>query len=168
METIYIETVRSQLGEVVVVANKTAIIRVGTPGTPVSDVVPKELMQHPQQHGMPTSELQEQISLLRQYLSGVKIIFPWRYQIRGTPFQQSVWKELSAIPYGSTITYKELASRVGRPLAVRAVGGACRVNPIAIMIPCHRVLGSNGALTGYAGKGQINTKQMLLEIEKAR
>ncbi len=168
METIYIETVSSPLGEVVVVASKTAILRVGTPGTPVSDVVSKELVQYPQQQGMPTAALQKQISILRRYLSGESVTFPWRYQIRGTEFQQAVWKELAAIPYGSTITYKELAARVGRPLAVRAVGGACRVNPIAIMIPCHRVLGTNGALTGYAGRGHINTKQMLLELEKAR
>jgi O-6-methylguanine DNA methyltransferase len=167
MRTIYIESVTSPLGTVIVVANETALLRVGTPGTTASHLLSKELLSYPQKEGMPTAELTKQVSLLKEYLSGEKVIFPWLYQISGTPFQQEVWKELASIPYGSTITYKELASRIGRPLAVRAVGGACRVNPIAIMIPCHRVLGTNGSLTGYAGKGQVKTKQKLLEMERA-
>lgn len=166
MRTIYIETVASMLGNIVVVANEHAIIRVGTPGTPVSDVLSKDLIDLAQEQGMPTAVLKEQIKLLKDYCEGKKVTFPWRYQVQGTPFQEAVWKELTTIPYGSTVTYKELAARIGRPLAVRAVGGACRVNPIAVMIPCHRVLGSTGALTGYAGRGQVKIKQQLLELEQ--
>ncbi|HUF17441.1 MAG TPA: methylated-DNA--[protein]-cysteine S-methyltransferase [Thermoanaerobaculia bacterium] len=82
----------------------------------------------------------------------------------GTEFQRSVWKALEAISYGRTITYRELAERVGRPGAARAVGGANGANPIAIIIPCHRVIGSNGSLTGYGGG--IDMKRRLLELER--
>jgi len=84
----------------------------------------------------------------------------------GTPFQQRVWQALSRIPYGETRTYGEIALEVGTSRGARAVGGACNKNPIWIAVPCHRVLGSNGSLTGYAyGTG---VKQQLLTLEKNR
>lgn len=83
----------------------------------------------------------------------------------GTDFQKAVWKELRAIPAGSTITYSELATRIGRPRSVRAVAAACGANPIAVIVPCHRVIGKDGSLTGYAWG--IDKKRMLLEREKA-
>ena len=82
---------------------------------------------------------------------------------RGTPFQQAVWQELRKIPYGETISYKELAGRMGKPTACRAVAAANARNPISIIIPCHRVIGSDGSLTGYGGG--LEAKQHLLEIE---
>lgn len=81
----------------------------------------------------------------------------------GTPFQQSVWAELRRIPYGSTITYGELAGRVGNPKAVRAAAKACGANPILLLIPCHRVVGADGSLTGFAAG--IERKRWLLERE---
>jgi methylated-DNA-[protein]-cysteine S-methyltransferase len=84
---------------------------------------------------------------------------------RGTPFQQMVWAALQAIPYGATITYRELAERIGRPEAVRAVGRANATNPIPIIIPCHRVIGSDGTLTGYGGG--LDMKERLLRLEGA-
>jgi O-6-methylguanine DNA methyltransferase len=83
----------------------------------------------------------------------------------GTPFQIRVWKELSKIPYGTTITYKHLAKRVGAPKASQAVGRANGANPLPIIIPCHRILGSNGALVGYSCG--IKTKEFLLRLEGA-
>ena len=83
----------------------------------------------------------------------------------GTEFQRDVWLELRRIPVGTTISYSELASRVGRPAAVRAVGTANGRNPLPIVVPCHRVIGADGTLTGYAGGLQL--KQQLLEHEKA-
>jgi len=83
----------------------------------------------------------------------------------GTVFQQSVWRALQDIPRGSTLSYRELAQNIDRPKAVRAVGSANGSNPIAIIIPCHRVIGSDGALTGYAGG--IDRKRQLLELEGA-
>jgi len=85
---------------------------------------------------------------------------------RGTPFQESVWGKLREIPYGQTISYGELARRVGNPKAPRAVGAANGQNPIAIVIPCHRVIGSNGTLTGFGGGLAI--KEQLLEHEGYR
>ncbi len=82
---------------------------------------------------------------------------------RGTPFQQRVWSELLNIPYGETISYGELARRIGNPKASRAVGLANGSNPIPIMIPCHRVIGSNGKLTGYGGGLPIKEKLIALE-----
>jgi methylated-DNA-[protein]-cysteine S-methyltransferase len=84
----------------------------------------------------------------------------------GTPFQRRVWAELRRIPYGATISYGELARRLGEPKAVRAVGLANGANPIAIVVPCHRVVGANGALTGYGGGLPI--KQALLALERGQ
>ena len=81
----------------------------------------------------------------------------------GTPFQRAVWQALADIPYGSTTSYRALAERVGRPLAVRAVGGAVGRNPLGIVLPCHRVLGAQGQLTGYTGG--LARKQALLRLE---
>jgi AraC family transcriptional regulator of adaptative response/methylated-DNA-[protein]-cysteine methyltransferase len=85
---------------------------------------------------------------------------------KGTEFQKAVWKELRRIPAGSTITYSELAKRIGKPDSVRAVAAACGANPIAVIVPCHRVIGKDGSLTGYAWG--IEKKQMLLERERRR
>lgn len=84
----------------------------------------------------------------------------------GSPFQQAVWQALLAIPRGSTTSYGALSSRIGRPSAVRAVGGAIGRNPLSIFVPCHRVIGSSGSLTGYAGG--LDRKTALLQLESAR
>lgn len=85
---------------------------------------------------------------------------------RGTEFQKSVWRALREIPAGATVTYSDLARRIGRPNSVRAVAAACGANPIAVIVPCHRVIGKDGSLTGYAWG--IEKKQLLLERERAR
>jgi methylated-DNA-[protein]-cysteine S-methyltransferase len=83
---------------------------------------------------------------------------------KGTPFQQSVWQELAKIPYGQTKSYKEIATSINNPKAVRAVGGANNKNPISIIIPCHRVIGADGKLVGYGG--ELWRKEFLLNLEK--
>lgn len=85
--------------------------------------------------------------------------------IAGTDFQRAVWRVLREIPCGETCSYRELARRVGKPAAVRAVGAANRSNPVAIVVPCHRVIGANGSLTGYGGG--LHVKKALLELEGA-
>ena len=100
---------------------------------------------------------------LRAYFAGELTEFDLPLATGGAPFQQRVWAELRKIPYGSTISYGELARRVGDPKASRAVGAANGSNPISIIIPCHRVIGSNGRLTGYGGG--IERKKFLLEFE---
>jgi len=100
---------------------------------------------------------------LENYFSGKSFDFDVPINPQGTEFQQKVWKELLKIPYGETITYKELAVRMGDVEAVRAVGTANGRNPVAILIPCHRVIGTGNRLTGYAGG--IWRKKALLELE---
>ena len=85
--------------------------------------------------------------------------------LKGTEFQIKVWKEIVKIPYGETITYKELAVAIGEPNSSRAVANACGKNPYPPMIPCHRVIRSDGELGGYSGKGGIKTKKKLLKEE---
>ena len=110
--------------------------------------------------------LRETVRQLRAYWSRELRDFDLPLKPQGTPFQLSVWKQLCAIPYGTTISYGELARRVGNPKGSRAVGLANGSNPIAIVIPCHRVIGSNGKLTGYGGGLPI--KEKLLELEQQR
>jgi len=84
----------------------------------------------------------------------------------GTEFQKKVWNELLKIPYGHTRSYQDIAVRIGQPKASQAVGQACKKNPIGIIIPCHRVIGKNGQMTGYSGKKYIHLKEQLIEHEK--
>lgn len=102
---------------------------------------------------------------LDNYFKGKLKRFNIKYEYSGTPFQEKVWKELLNIKYGTTISYKELAQRIGSPNSVRAVANAVGKNKIGIIIPCHRIIGSKGTLTGYAGG--LDNKKYLLEIENS-
>lgn len=103
------------------------------------------------------------IKQLDQYFMGDRREFDIPLRLEGTQFQVSVWSELRKIPYGATITYGEIARRIGNPKAVRAVGLANGRNPIPIIVPCHRVIGANGTLTGFGGG--IENKMLLLDLE---
>jgi len=103
---------------------------------------------------------------LDQYFAGRLTTFTTPLAFAGTPFQNQVWRELCRIPYGETISYLALAQRIDNPKAVRAVGMANGANPIAIIVPCHRVIGSNGALTGFGGG--LPAKRALLELERGQ
>lgn len=110
--------------------------------------------------------LQAAIAQLDDYFAGRRTHFTLPLDLRlGTPFQQSVWQALLSIPPGATSTYAELGRRLGRPQAARAIGAAVGRNPVSIVVPCHRVLGTGGALTGYAGG--IERKAALLRLEGA-
>lgn len=104
------------------------------------------------------------IQQLNEYFDGSRKVFELPLQYKGTEFQEEVWKELCHIPYGESRSYGELAEKIGRPKAVRAVGQANRVNRLPIFIPCHRVIGKNKSLTGYAGT-KTNLKDLLLTLE---
>ncbi|MDX6620371.1 MAG: methylated-DNA-[protein]-cysteine S-methyltransferase [Gaiellales bacterium] len=103
---------------------------------------------------------------LEQYFAGGRQTFELPLAVHGTSFRQRVWEELQGVAYGETISYGELAARSGRPGAARAAGSANGANPISIVIPCHRVIGSNGALTGYGGG--LEAKRYLLALERSR
>lgn len=100
---------------------------------------------------------------LDEYFDGKRKVFNIEYILKGTDFQLKVWNELLNIPYGETICYSELAKRIGKPKASRAVGGALNKNPIPVIVPCQRVIGKNNTLTGFGGG--IELKKRLLKIE---
>lgn len=101
-----------------------------------------------------------------EYFAGERAAFDLRLEAVGTPFQHTVWNALRQIPYGQTVSYGQIAERIGRPGASRAVGLANGKNPISVVVPCHRVVGSDGSLTGYGGG--LGRKQFLLDLERRR
>lgn len=100
-----------------------------------------------------------------EYLNGRRREFDIPLLLVGTDFQKRVWESLMKVPYGSTSTYRRIAEEMDSPKAVRAVGNACKANPIAIIVPCHRIIGSNGTLVGYGGG--ISLKEELLKLEQS-
>ncbi len=102
---------------------------------------------------------------LDEYFAGTRKDFDLPLAPQGTAFQKDVWRTLATIPYGETVSYAQLAQRVGKPTAMRAVGAANGRNPLPIVLPCHRVIGADGSLTGFGGG--LPTKQFLLELEGA-
>ena len=120
----------------------------------------------PQKALLQTTELLSMATIqLDEYFQGKRTTFSLPFKLTGTPFQLAVWKELQNIPYGKTTSYKEIAQKINKPKAYRAVGMANNKNPLPVIIPCHRVIGSNGKLIGYAGG--LKLKNYLLELEKS-
>ena len=104
------------------------------------------------------------VKQLREYFAGQRKEFDLALSFTGTPFQKNVWKELSKIPFGETVSYKDIAQRIKNPKAVRAVGTANGRNPFCIIVPCHRVIAADGSIGGYGGG--ISVKKKLLELEQ--
>ena len=115
-------------------------------------------------HDVPPSMFAEVVRQLDEYFAGRRRAFDLETRAVGTPFQRAIWDALAAVPYGSTVSYGELADAIGRPAAVRAVGAAVGRNPLTVVVPCHRVIGTDGALTGYAGG--LDRKRFLLALER--
>jgi methylated-DNA-[protein]-cysteine S-methyltransferase len=109
----------------------------------------------------------ESVQQLDQYFTGKRTVFTVPLPIEGTEFCKKVWRELLGIPFGETRSYADIARAVGNPRGCRAVGQAVRRNPIPIFIPCHRVIGSNGDLTGFCGTAHLEIKEYLLEMERS-
>ncbi|OAH57403.1 MULTISPECIES: methylated-DNA--[protein]-cysteine S-methyltransferase [Bacillaceae] len=107
--------------------------------------------------------LKPYINELREYFEGTRQSFSLAVDVKGTPFQEEIWEALKQIPYGKTYSYSDIAELIQRPTAVRAVGTAIGANPVLITVPCHRVIGKNGAITGYRGGTEM--KQYLLQLE---
>jgi methylated-DNA-[protein]-cysteine S-methyltransferase len=105
-------------------------------------------------------------SQLAEYFAGKRKTFDLPIELHGTEFQKSVWKVIDDIKFGETLTYADIAARIGKPKASRAVGGAVGANPVPLFVPCHRVLGANGKITGYSGGEGLPTKRQLLKLEQ--
>ena len=115
--------------------------------------------------GTPSPLTDKTAAQMEEYFHGDRKSFDVPYLLRGTVFQKEVWKALCQIPYGQTRSYRDIAESLGRPRACRAVGMANHRNPLMLLVPCHRVIGADGSLTGYAGG--IELKQFLLQLEKS-
>ena len=115
----------------------------------------------------PGGVLAEAVRQLRAYFAGRLRRFDLPLDLRGTPFQLRVWRALLEVPYGETRSYRQIAAAIGEPKAVRAVGAANGANPIAIVVPCHRVVGADGSLTGYGGGLTLKRKLLALEADTA-
>lgn len=148
METAYVET---PLGVAKLIGDETGLsyLSLLDESLKLTDVIPEVL--------------EDAVYQLNEYFAGKRTEFSLQLNPEGTPFQQKVWQALQEIPYGQTVTYGELSKSLGDPKAIRAVASANGKNPLWIVIPCHRVIGSDGSLTGYAG-GLVR-KKWLLEHE---
>jgi methylated-DNA-[protein]-cysteine S-methyltransferase len=149
--------VQSPVGELLVTVDTAGrLTRLHFPDGPHTPAPPADWTRDER----PFAELRRQLDA---YFTGELEDFDLELAPRGTPFQRQVWSALRAIPYGTTSSYGEIARAVGQPGAARAVGGANNRNPIAIVIPCHRVIGAGGSLTGYGGG--LDRKRLLLALE---
>lgn len=153
---VFYSLIQSPLGEVTAQARDNGLLGLWFE---TNTTQPESLGQFNPEHPV-LKETERQLEL---YFAGQLPKFDLPAQAPGTPFQQQVWSALCDIPFGEAISYQELANRIGKPEAVRAVGTATGKNPIAIIVPCHRVIGKSGKLTGYAGG--VERKKQLLELE---
>lgn len=112
-----------------------------------------------------SSVLREAKKQLNEYFAGKRTKFDLPVSLEGTEFQRAVYKQIAKIGFGKTISYAEIASKVGKPLAARAVGGAVGSNPVPLIVGCHRVLGASGRITGYSGGDGLPTKRLLMKLE---
>lgn len=155
------KTMQSPVGELTLVANDTGLAAVLWENDS-PDRVPLSGMTENSTHPI----LQQAETQLQEYFAGARKTFSIALDFNGTDFQKKVWRALLAIPFGETRSYAEIAQQIGSPDAVRAVGAANGKNPISIIAPCHRVIGANGKLTGFAGG--LEAKAYLLALEGAQ
>lgn len=155
--TTYLATMASPLGELTLLSDGGALTGLYMPSS-------KGGRRDDPTHLRDTAPLRPVIEQLAEYFAGDRRDFDLALAPSGTPFQRRVWSALEEIPYGQTRSYRDIAERIGSPKAVRAVGLANGRNPISVVVPCHRVVGANGSLTGYGG-GLAN-KQLLLDLEQ--
>ena len=158
MKTYYAK-IAVPIGELLIVSDGTHIIRINMDHQKYAADVQNNWEMNPE---LPI--IARAIAQLQSYFAGDLKAFDLPLHTEGTAFQQSVWRALAMIPFGHTVSYGELARRIGNPGASRAVGLANGKNPIAIVLPCHRVVGANGSLTGYGGG--LHRKQWLLDMER--
>ena len=167
--TLHWSSVSSPRGACVILATERGVCWLGTPGTALEEGmnwVQRKMTLGSAIEDVSIEPLRQAVDQLGRYFAGERVQFTCPLDLRGTPFQLKVWNALTHIPYGETRSYSEMARAIGHPAAVRAVGAANGANPVAIIVPCHRVIGSDGSLTGYGGG--LPTKAWLLALEKER
>ncbi|MCS7283279.1 MAG: methylated-DNA--[protein]-cysteine S-methyltransferase [Anaerolineae bacterium] len=163
---LFYTVMETPIGPLWLISTPTGLCRIGLPGESRAAqeawlarcVGPETMEENPE-------ALAPAVTQLREYFSRLRRRFDLPLDLRGTPFQRRVWEELLSVPYGQTISYGELARRIGKPEAVRAVGQAVGANPVPIIVPCHRVIGADGSLVGYGGG--LEVKAALLRLEGA-
>lgn len=147
-----------------IAATSNGLCYVGSQNMPFDELADWAIIRFPDSVLIQDDEkLKPYVYGLIEYLQGKRKSFTIPFDIHGTPFQLDVWRALCEIPYGQTRSYSDIANQIQKPNAVRAVGAAIGANPVLITVPCHRVIGKNGALTGYRGGMEMKTK--LLELE---
>jgi methylated-DNA-[protein]-cysteine S-methyltransferase len=157
METTYYTYMDSPVGRLLLAGNEKELRHISFPHG-------KGVLKPERSWALKEEPFREAIRQLRAYFAGALKEFDLPLAPQGTRFQRAVWQALRSIPYGATASYGEIARRIGKPKAVRAVGGANGRNPLPIVVPCHRVIGSDGSLTGFGGG--LTTKQKLLDLER--
>ena len=171
METLHYALVNSPVGPIFMAASEKGLVALEfdrrMPGQQTIRPNPRDLREESGELRFVESadQLSSYIRELEEYFSGARRDFSFPLDLRGTEFQIACWRALLAIPYGETRTYADIARVVGRPQGFRAVGMANNRNPIAIVVPCHRVIASDGTLCGYGGG--LDVKRKLLELEGA-
>lgn len=149
-QQLYCGAMDTPIGQLKVIANDDAVIEVVFDSSPTI--------------GESNEVVELALNQLSEYFAGTRQVFELPLGAKGTDFRQQVWQQLCEIPYGQTVSYSDIANGIEKPKAVRAVGAANGANPIAVVVPCHRVIGKNGTLTGYAGG--LDRKQWLLQFER--
>ncbi len=157
--SLFYTSMDSPIGELLLLGNGRALCGLYMQG----GRKPARIAPQWQESAAPFTAVQMQ---LQEYFAGERVAFDTPLAMHGTRFELQVWRELVDIPYGETVSYGEIATRVGQPSAARAVGLANGRNPIAVIVPCHRVIGADGTLTGYGGG--LERKRLLLELEAAQ
>lgn len=156
--SLFYKHVASPVGRLKVVASETGLVAILWENDNPRRVPLTDLAEDNNQSILVETERQ-----LKEYFAGTRDVFSIPLDMRGTVFQKDVWRALQAIPFGKTLSYGQIAKQLGRPAASRAVGAANGRNPISIIVPCHRVIGSSGKLTGFAGG--LDAKALLLNLE---
>lgn len=166
MDILYVDTLTYAQGNMYIIASDEGLVYIGTPNAPFEEVEVWAKKPFKGYHFEENKEkLQQYVKQLKAYFNKELTEFDVPIHVKGTPFQLAVWEALKGVPYGTTTTYSDIAHRIGNPKAVRAVGSAIGANPILAIIPCHRVIGKDGKLTGF--RSGLAMKEFLLELERA-
>ena len=165
LQSLYYTTLNTPIQSLFIVSSEKGLIKIIFYNKSKSTPIPN-LQKEYVESSLIANQTKNQIALeqLSEYFKGIRKKFSVPLDIQGTSFQKLIWRTITQIPYGQTCSYGEIAKRIGKPKAARAVGMANHNNPIPIIIPCHRIIGSDGSLTGYAAGMSI--KEKLLDFEK--